>query len=97
MSDCELIFKAPKLKIEKCLEKSLLRDLDNFKSEDPEKIKKFVKLIIITNVLQERNLNNLEELRYFYDILFHFKHLEAIGLMEDENCEVKFYFEVAIR
>lgn len=51
----------------------------------------------MTNVLQERNLNNLEELSYFYDILFHFQHLEAIGLMNDENCEVKFYFDVAIR
>lgn len=97
MTDCELTFKAPKLSIEKCLEKSLLRDLDNFKSTNLEDIKKFIKLVIITNVLQERNLNNVNELQYFYDILFHIQHLEAIGLLKDENCDCKFYCEVVIR
>lgn len=33
MSDCELIFKGPKLKIERCLQKSLLYDLSDYTSD----------------------------------------------------------------
>lgn len=97
MSDCEVIFKAPKMKIEKCLQKSLAYDLANFKSTDPEEIISFIKLLLITNIVTERNYNNVEELSIFYDILFHMQHLKVSGIMDDENCECKFYCEVATR
>ena len=90
MVDCELTFKAGKFKIEKCLEKSLLRgDIKSpFKSTDRNEIKQFMKNVLTDNIKYERNINNLEELSYFYNIIFHIIHLDTIENPIELYCEV---------